>query len=72
MCNIGAKEAKGDYYLFLNDDIEIINEEWLERMVGHAELEHVGAVGAKLLYPNSKKFSILVLSILLMVQFMHL
>ena len=55
MCNIGAKEAKGDYYLFLNDDIEIINEEWLERMVGHAELEHVGAVGAKLLYPNSKK-----------------
>lgn len=24
-------------------------------MVGHAELEHVGAVGAKLLYPNSKK-----------------
>ena len=38
-----------------NDDIEIINEEWLERMVGHAELEHVGAVGAKLLYPNSKK-----------------
>ncbi len=54
MCNNGAKEAKGEYYLFLNDDIEIINEEWLERMVGHAELEHVGAVGAKLLYPNSK------------------
>ena len=54
MCNIGAREAKGEYYLFLNDDIEIINEEWLERMVGHAELEHVGAVGAKLLYPNSK------------------
>lgn len=54
MCNNGAKEAKGEYFLFLNDDIEIINEEWLERMVGHAELEHVGAVGAKLLYPNSK------------------
>ena len=54
MCNNGAKEAKGEYYLFLNDDIEIINEEWLERMVGHAELEHVGAVGAKLLYPNGK------------------
>lgn len=55
MCNIGAENAVGEYYLFLNDDIEIIDEEWLERMVGHAELKHVGAVGAKLLYPNSNK-----------------
>lgn len=55
MCNIGASAAKGDYFLFLNDDIEIVEKEWLTRMVGHAELSHVGAVGAKLLYPENKK-----------------
>lgn len=53
MCNLGAKIATGDYLLFLNDDIEIINGEWLSRMVGHASLPHIGAVGAKLLYPDS-------------------
>lgn len=53
MCNVGAKAAKGDYILFLNDDIEIIEAEWLERMLGQACLPHVGAVGAKLLYPNT-------------------
>lgn len=53
MCNKGAIHANGEYLLFLNDDIEIIDEEWLERMLGQAELNHVGAVGAKLLYPDS-------------------
>ncbi len=53
MCNLGAEKAKGDMLLFLNDDITIANEVWLERMAGHAALPHVGAVGAKLLYPDS-------------------
>lgn len=52
MCNYGASASNGEMLLFLNDDIEIVEEEWLERMVGHAELDHVGAVGAKLLYPD--------------------
>lgn len=52
MCNIGAKHAKGEYLLLLNDDIEILHGDWLTRMLGHAELEHIGAVGAKLLYPG--------------------
>ena len=52
MCNIGAQKAKGSYLLFLNDDIEILHGDWLSRMVGHAELDHIGAVGAKLLYPG--------------------
>ena len=52
MCNIGAEKATGEYYLFLNDDIEIIDGKWLERMLGQAELPHTGAVGAKLLYPG--------------------
>lgn len=53
MCNIGARYAKGEYLLFLNDDIEIFQSEWLERMLGHAQLSHIGAVGAKLFYPQT-------------------
>lgn len=55
MCNIGAENSKGEYLLFLNDDIEIIHNDWLARMVGHAELEHAGAIGAKLLYPGGDR-----------------
>lgn len=55
MCNMGAGFATGEYLLFLNDDIEILpdHDDWMERMLGHAQLSHVGAVGCKLLYPNS-------------------
>lgn len=53
MCNAGVKEAGGEYILLLNDDMEVIEESWLTRMVGQASLRHVGAVGAKLLYPGS-------------------
>lgn len=53
MCNIGAKLANGDYYLFLNDDTEVLQSEWLARMLGQASQKHTGAVGAKLYYPNS-------------------
>ena len=53
MCNKGASEAKGEYILFLNDDIEIIQKDWLSRMVGQALQQDVGTVGAKLYYPDS-------------------
>lgn len=51
--NFGVREGKGDYLLFLNDDTEILAPDWLERMLGFAQLEHIGAVGAKLLFPGS-------------------
>lgn len=54
MCNIGVSLASGEYILLLNDDIEITQEDWLERMMEKAVLPHVGAVGAKLIYPQSK------------------
>lgn len=53
MCNLGSKIANGDYLLFLNDDIEVLEKDWLEILLGHASVKHIGAVGAKLLYPNS-------------------
>ncbi len=54
MCNLGTINSDGEYYLFLNDDTEIIMSHWLDRMLGHAQQKHVGAVGAKLLYPNNR------------------
>ncbi len=53
MCNMGAKEAKGDILLFLNDDMEIIQSDWLDLMISKAVMPYVGAVGVKLLYPDS-------------------
>lgn len=51
--NIGVKECKGDYVVLLNNDTEIITDNWLEIMVGYASQKHIGTVGAKLLYPDN-------------------
>lgn len=50
--NFGAREARGSYLLFLNDDTEVLTSDWLERMLGFSQLSHLGAVGAKLLFPQ--------------------
>ena len=54
MCNIGAEQADGEILLFLNDDIEAITPGWLAKMKQYVARDHVGAVGAKLYYPDSK------------------
>ncbi|MEI5994931.1 glycosyltransferase family 2 protein [Candidatus Enterococcus mansonii] len=51
--NIAAKQAKGKYLLFLNNDTEVINAEWLKLMVSFGQQDRIGCVGAKLLYPNN-------------------
>ena len=53
MCNLGAKAARGEYFLFLNDDMETVSEDFMEVLAGQASCTRVGAVGAKLLYPGS-------------------
>jgi GT2 family glycosyltransferase len=52
LCNDGAKQAGGDYLLFLNNDTEALTSDWLERMLRLAALPGVGVVGATLLYPD--------------------
>ena len=52
--NVGISNAKNDYVLFLNNDIEIQNDGWLETMLGYAKQDHIGAVGVELLYQNQK------------------
>lgn len=53
MCNLGVQNAKGRFLLFLNDDMEIVQENWLDLMAEKAALPYAGGVGVKLLYPNS-------------------
>lgn len=48
--NAAAKTVRGDYLLFLDNDIEVVRPEWLSRMLGQAQLPHAGAIGAKLVY----------------------
>ncbi len=50
--NFGAKEARGDYLLLLNNDTEIITPNWIEEMLGYCQREDVAIVGARLYYPD--------------------
>jgi len=52
--NAGAAASSGEYLLFLNDDIEVSQPDWLEAMVEQAQRRDVGVVGARLLYPDGK------------------
>lgn len=51
--NFGFKEAKGEYVLLLNNDVEIITPNWIEEMLMFAQRSDVGAVGAMLYYPDN-------------------
>ena len=51
--NKAVERAKGEVLLLLNNDIEVLYEDWLDIMVSHAIRPEIGCVGAKLLYPNS-------------------
>ncbi|OUX90694.1 MAG: glycosyl transferase [Pseudoalteromonas sp. TMED43] len=52
--NFGVEHAKGSILGLVNNDIEVISPDWLTYMVGHAEREDVGCVGAKLLYSDTR------------------
>ena len=50
--NYAVEKARGDYLLFLNNDTEVIAEDWLEAMVEQGQRHSIGVVGALLLYPD--------------------
>jgi GT2 family glycosyltransferase len=52
--NLGASVARGDVLVFLNNDVEARRQGWLSALCGHALRQGVGAVGARLLYPDSR------------------
>ncbi len=50
--NRAAEVATGEFLVLLNNDIEIVSPTWIEEMLVFAQESSVGAVGAKLLYPD--------------------
>lgn len=52
MNNLAAAQAQGDLLLFLNNDMRVLHPDWLDEMAGHGLRPEIGAVGAKLLYPD--------------------
>ncbi|MBN9367061.1 MAG: glycosyltransferase [Comamonadaceae bacterium] len=54
MNNLGAREARGDYLVLLNNDTAIVQGDWLDTLLNHAQRPEVGVVGAKLLYPSGQ------------------
>ena len=52
LSNRGAAAATGSVLLFLNNDVEVVEPGWLRELVSIALVPDVGAVGAKLLYPD--------------------
>lgn len=55
MCNLGAEQARGEFLLFLNDDVELCLPGCIETMAALAGRLFTGAVGMKLLYPKSTR-----------------
>ena len=52
--NFGVSQAKGEHLVLMNSDIEIITPAWIEALLEHSQRPEVGAVGAKLLYPDGR------------------
>ena len=52
ICNLGARHAGGDFLLFLNNDMEVLDADWLEQLLRLGCRADVGIVGATLLYPD--------------------
>jgi GT2 family glycosyltransferase/glycosyltransferase involved in cell wall biosynthesis/ubiquinone/menaquinone biosynthesis C-methylase UbiE len=52
--NQAVEKVETDYILFLNNDTEVISPNWLSQMMGYAQLEKVGTVGARLIYPDDR------------------
>lgn len=50
--NFGARHASGEYLLLLNNDVEIINDDCLEELLGYCTRDDVGIVGARLYYED--------------------
>jgi GT2 family glycosyltransferase len=52
--NLGASRAAGEHLVLLNDDVEATDGEWLSAMLEQSQDPGIGAVGAKLLYPDGR------------------
>src|SRR5262249_5420884 len=52
LMNRAVEAASAEYVLLLNNDTVVRRGDWLGQMIGYAQMERVGAVGAKLYFPD--------------------
>lgn len=52
--NFAAAQARGEYLILLNNDTAVIQDDWIEQLLNHAQRPEVGIVGAKLHYPDGR------------------
>lgn len=52
--NAAARQCRGELLALVNNDIEVLSPDWLDEMVGHALRPEVGAVGARLWFPDGR------------------
>ena len=52
--NYGVKNSTGEYIILLNNDTQVITVNWIEELLMYAQRSDVGAVGAKLYFPDRK------------------
>ena len=52
--NLGAAHSSGEHLLFLNDDMEVITPDWIERLVMYSGQAGIGAVGAQLRWEDGR------------------
>ena len=50
--NFAVKQTDGEHLLLLNNDTEVVTADWIECLLEHSQRPEVGAVGAKLMYPD--------------------
>ena len=50
--NFAAKKSRGEHLVLMNNDIKVITSDWIEQLLQHSQRKEVGAVGAKLYYPD--------------------
>jgi GT2 family glycosyltransferase len=51
-CNLGVQEARGEFVILLNNDVEVISADWIDELIGLASRREVGIVGGMLYYPD--------------------
>ena len=52
ICNFGVQYATGEHILLLNNDVEFVSENFVKEMLSYSQRNDVGAVGAKLYFPD--------------------
>lgn len=52
LINLGAAASDADHLLLLNNDIEVMSPDWIEALLEHSQRSEIGAVGARLLFPD--------------------